>query len=60
MADEAACYGPEVGCILAGQFAVMAMIRVGQNRIYTPYMTVYMVIILPNISYTHRYGSGQP
>ena len=28
--------------------------RVGQNRIYTPYMTVYMVISLPKILYTHR------
>jgi hypothetical protein len=30
------------------------MFRVGQNRIYTPYMTVYMVISLPKIPYTHR------
>jgi len=45
------------------------MIRVGQNRIYTPYMTVYLVISLPKIPYIHRiyiyiyiyiYGSGQP
>jgi len=28
--------------------------RVGQNRIYTPYMTVYLVISLPNIPYIHR------
>ena len=28
--------------------------KVGQNRIFTPYMTVYMVISLPNIPYTHR------
>ena len=28
--------------------------RVGQNRIYTPYMTVYLVISLPKIPYTHR------
>jgi hypothetical protein len=39
--------------------------RVGQNRIYTPYMTVCMVISLPKIPYIHRihlymYGSGQP
>jgi len=27
------------------------MCRVGQNRIHTPYMTVYLVISLP---YTHR------
>ena len=28
--------------------------RVGQNRIYTPYMTVYSVISLPKIPYIHR------
>jgi hypothetical protein len=30
------------------------MHRVGQNRIYTPYMTVYLVISLPKIPYIHR------
>ena len=30
-------------------------LRVGQNRIYTPYMTVYLVVSLPkNISYMHH------
>jgi len=28
--------------------------RVGQNRIYTPYMTVYLAISLPKIPYIHR------
>ena len=28
--------------------------RVGQNRIYTPYMTVYSVVPLPKIPYIHR------
>ena len=28
--------------------------RVGQNRIYTPYMTVYLVISLLKIPYMHR------
>jgi len=28
--------------------------RVGQNRMYTPYMTVYLVISLPEIPYIHR------
>ena len=28
--------------------------RVGQNRIYTPYMTVYLVISLPRLLYIHR------
>jgi hypothetical protein len=28
--------------------------RVGQNRIYAPYMTVYLVISLPKTPYIHR------
>jgi len=28
--------------------------RVGQNRMYTPYMTVYLVIPLPKLPYIHR------
>ena len=28
--------------------------RIGQNRIYSPYMTVYFVISLPKSSYIHR------
>jgi len=37
------------------------MCRVGQIRIYTPYMTVCMVNSLPKIPYTpYIYGSGQP
>jgi hypothetical protein len=28
--------------------------RAGQNRIYTPYMTVYLVISLPKLLYTHH------
>jgi hypothetical protein len=28
--------------------------RVGQNRIYAPYMAVYLVISLPKIPYIHR------
>jgi hypothetical protein len=30
------------------------MCRVGQNCIYTPYLTVYLVISLPTIPYIHR------
>jgi len=30
------------------------MPRVGYNRIFTPYMTVYLVISLPKIPYIHR------
>jgi len=39
------------------------MCRVGQNRMYTPYMTVHFVIFQPNIPDTHHiclFGSGQP
>jgi hypothetical protein len=37
--------------------------RVGHNRVYAPYMTVYLVTSLPKIPYiSHIYicGSGQP
>ena len=37
------------------------MSRVGQNRTYSPYMTVYLVMFLPKIPYIHRiYMVGQP
>ena len=29
------------------------IVTVGQNRMYTPYMTVYLVISLPNVPYIH-------
>ena len=32
--------------------------RVGQNRIYTPYMTVYLMISLPKVPYIHRIYMG--
>jgi hypothetical protein len=32
----------------------LQMARVGQNRIYTPYMTVYLVISLPKLLYVNR------
>ena len=32
----------------------MLIFRVGQNCIYTPYMTVYLVISLPSVPYMHR------
>ena len=28
--------------------------RVGQNHIYAPYMTVYLLISLPELLYIHR------
>jgi hypothetical protein len=37
------------------------MCRVGQNRIYAPYMTVYLVISLTNILYIPNiYRPGRP
>jgi hypothetical protein len=30
------------------------MTRVGQNCIYAPYMTIYLVIFLPKVPYIHR------
>jgi hypothetical protein len=33
---------------------VSLTVRVGQNRIYTPYMTVYLVVFLPKIPYIYR------
>ena len=44
---------------------VLDITRVGQNRIFAPYLTVCMVISLLKILYVHRiylsvYGSGQP
>ena len=30
------------------------MFRVGQNRTYAPYMTIYLVIFLPETLYLHH------
>jgi len=35
------------------------MARVGQHRIYAPYMTIYLVTFLLKTPFIHR-GSGQP
>ena len=35
-------------------FIFTCIFRFGQNRIYTPYMTVHLVIFLPKIPYIHR------
>jgi hypothetical protein len=32
---------------------IKVMCRVGQNRIYAPYMTVYLVISMPNTAYRY-------
>ena len=37
-----------------GQEPVLHIIRVGQNRIYTPYLTEYLAIFLPKIPYIRR------
>jgi hypothetical protein len=44
--------GPTCDRFFVGLFRHIS--RVGQNCIYTPYMTVYMVNSLPKIPYTHR------
>ena len=52
----------------AGQVVLRVLrvqLRVGQNRVHTPYMTVYLVILLPKKKYICIYapcisGSGQP
>ena len=42
-------------CISHGSWnGCLFMCRVGQNRIYTSYTTVYLVISLPEITYMHR------
>jgi len=44
-----------VGCVPHQESASFTVIsRVGQNRIYAPYMTVYLAISLPKIPYIHR------
>ena len=44
-----------------GGSKIDGMVRVGQNRIYAPYMTVYLVIFLPKTLHITVYiGSGQP
>jgi len=30
------------------------MRRVGQSRVYTPYMTIYLAVSLPKLPYMHR------
>jgi len=40
--------------LLSSRQSLCQVLRVGQNRIYTSYMTVYMVISLPKLPYTHR------
>ena len=40
----------------AGQICTPCIYRVGQNHIYTPYITVHLVISLPKISYIHPGG----
>ena len=39
---------PKHACI------VLNIFRVGQNRIYAPYMTVHLVVSLPKTPYIHR------
>jgi hypothetical protein len=54
------CSTLSVSCVTP--YRTYCMCRVGQSRMYTPYMTVYLVISLPEIPYIapNKYGSGQP
>ena len=47
---------PSVHMCRVGQHHIYTVCirRVGQNRIYTPYMTVYLAIFLPKFPYIHR------
>jgi drug/metabolite transporter superfamily protein YnfA len=52
-------------CLLFFHGIPTLVFRVGQNRICTPYMTVYMVISLLDLPYVHHvyvrmYDFGQP
>jgi hypothetical protein len=49
--DEAELHTSEFALM---KCATQSMCRVSQNRVYTPYMTVYFVFSLPNIPYVHR------
>ena len=40
--------------IISSLFAQWVICKVGQNRIYTPYMTAYLVISLPRIPRLHH------
>ena len=44
------------------RYHVPYIIRVGQNRMYTPYKTVISLLIIPYVHriYKYMYGSGQP
>jgi len=52
--------GFDVVCVCLSRSVCCARIiscslhRVGQNRIYTPYMTVHLVISLPKLPYVNR------
>ena len=55
----------EVGPVfrwLSIAYSFCCMCRAGQNHVYTPYMTVYLVISLPRTPYMYRiiYGPGHP
>jgi len=48
------CFGLQCPNTFCRQRPGRHMHIVGQNRIYTPYMTVYLVISLPKMPYMHR------
>jgi len=46
--------GAKTCSVICLAFTTRGMSRVGQNRIYTSYMAVYLVISLPKMPYTNR------
>jgi len=48
---------PEAECVLMmldTDFNTLETCRVGQHRLYTPYMTVYLAISWPKMQYIHH------
>jgi hypothetical protein len=41
-------------CVFCSAYLKRCRLRVGQNRIYAPYMTVCMVISMLKVPYVHR------
>jgi len=44
----------ELRIVWCGICSIYYIYMVGQNRVHAPYMTVYLVIPLPNIPYIHH------
>jgi hypothetical protein len=51
--DQVCLLKKALGMLACSRVEPLLFSRVGQNRIYTPYMTVYLVLFLPKILYIH-------